>query len=215
MHRFFINKEDKYGQEISLVGENAVHAHVLRLRLGEEIYTVVGLIEQDMPPAVWLHYHSNVQINQLLITPHSPLREVVVRQMLAGIDYNAIVDIDRFVTSIAMRNILLILIVLALASLIFMVRAFRDRRIVDILLVVIIMAGIVVGVQEILGMMPSMVDSPPLRGIFFAQMPHGQFSLGIMRLKEYNERATIAFIAGLVSIACLVLTLDVFQRRTT
>ena len=41
MHRFFIDKSNIIAREIELTGENAAHAHVLRLRHGEEIVVAV------------------------------------------------------------------------------------------------------------------------------------------------------------------------------
>ncbi|MCL2753809.1 MAG: 16S rRNA (uracil(1498)-N(3))-methyltransferase [Defluviitaleaceae bacterium] len=42
MHRFFINNQDIFANEIVLASENAAHAHVLRLKVGEEIVCTIS-----------------------------------------------------------------------------------------------------------------------------------------------------------------------------
>ncbi|MCL2168607.1 MAG: 16S rRNA (uracil(1498)-N(3))-methyltransferase [Defluviitaleaceae bacterium] len=105
MYRFFVDEKSIGENEIRLTGENASHAHVLRLRVGEEIVTTVSGSGTDHICAV-THLSKNqvtAKIVRKLENPAELPFEIVLYQALPK--GNKMNDIIEHVTELGVARI--------------------------------------------------------------------------------------------------------------
>ena len=202
----------------------------LTVRIDEKFYQIVGIVRQGDRPMAWLstawlplliYQNPNISITSLYVrqSPYNPVdgpanaRYLLERRLFrSAIDYT-IIDINRYVESIAMRYRILVYGIW-LYILILLIKAATKhhgmtKKAIPLYLGAVICIAILTGINDILIWLPTLAESniSVFSGLSNAETipPERYLSYGLQRVSQINRYANFIWIVGAAGLFSLII----------